>query len=84
MTTLEAMNCGIPVLLRDIPIYNNILFDYYEKELSVDGFIKTIEKLINDKDYYGRARANSWKGHLFYNREHVLQMWEEFYLSILK
>lgn len=84
MTILEAMNCGVPILLRDIPIYNNILFDYYEKELSVDGFIKTIEKLINDKEYYNKASENSWRGHLFYNREHVLQMWREFYLSILK
>lgn len=79
MTVLEAMNCHIPLLLRDLPIYENILFDYYQKDIDVDGFVKTITRLADDAEYYRKAGEDSWRGHLFYNREHVRQMWDEYY-----
>ncbi len=28
MTILEAMSCNKPLLLRDLPLYENILFDF--------------------------------------------------------
>ena len=31
MTILESMNANIPLLLRDLPEYKPILFDYYLK-----------------------------------------------------
>lgn len=83
MTILEAMNCKKPILLRDIPIYENILFDFYLKAASVDGFTEQINKLKNDKEYYAKAEEMSWKGHLFYNRENILSMWDNFYTEII-
>lgn len=79
MTILEAMNSKIPLLLRDIPIYENILFDYYLREDDVDGFVRALTSLRDDPAYYEKAQADSWRGHEFYNREHVLAMWDEFY-----
>lgn len=79
MTILEAMNSKIPLLLRDIPIYENILFDYYLREDGVDGFVSALTRLRDDPEYYAKAQADSWRGHEFYNREHVLSMWDEFY-----
>lgn len=83
MTILEAMNCKIPLLLRDIPIYENILFDYYLRETDNDGFVHTLERLAADPAFYDRAVADSWRGHEFYNRSHVLQMWDEFYSGLI-
>ena len=84
MTILEAMNCGIPILLRDIDIYKSILFDFYLSSDSVDNFVNTIEHLKNDKSFYQKASDMSDKGHNFYSRNHVATMWKDFYCKILK
>lgn len=84
MTILEAMCCNIPILLRDIPIYENILFDYYVKEPDCDGFVRALKRLSSDPAYYEEARAASMRGHAFYNREHVLSMWDAFYTRVIE
>ena len=82
MTILESMNCGIPILLRDIDIYENILFDFYLKGHQNNDFISIIDRLRNDTEFYDSASKISWKGHEFYSREHVANMWEEFYRKV--
>ena len=84
MTVLEAMCVNMPVVLRELPIYENILFDFYQAEKDVDGFVKLLSKLKNDKAFYEKCSADSKKGNEYYKKEHILQMWEEFYLSVLK
>ena len=83
MTILEAMCVNVPILLRDLPIYNNILFDFYYRENDIDGFVRELQKLRADKSYYEQGVENSKRGNQFYSKEHVLQMWDEFYTSIL-
>jgi len=82
MTVLESMNCAIPILLRDIDIYENILFDFYLKGFQNNDFIAMINRLKNDKEFYDYASKMSWKGHEFYSKEHVSKMWKEFYLKV--
>ncbi len=82
MAILEAMNCGTPILLRDLDIYPDILFDFYLKANDVPGFAKEIRRLQTDPCYRRKARENSYRGHLFYSKEHVTQMWRGFYSSI--
>jgi 1,2-diacylglycerol-3-alpha-glucose alpha-1,2-galactosyltransferase len=82
MSILEAMNTYTPVLLRDLELYEDILFDYYLKEHDNEGFIKAIEKLKNDSDYYKYAKDKAIRGHKFYSRENVLDMWKEFYKRV--
>ncbi len=84
MTILEAMNCRVPLLLRDIPIYEDILFDYYLKAEDNDGFAKILDRLRHDEEYYCQAVEHSWKGHCFYNKEHVLSMWKDFYTETVR
>lgn len=84
MTILEAMNCRVPLLLRDIPIYENILFDYYLRAADNDGFFAELNKLRSDPAYYDAAVEKSWRGHCFYNRKHVLAMWDAFYSGLVK
>ena len=82
MTILEAMCVHIPILLRDLEIYNDILFDYYYRETSVDGFIRELEKLRTDKAYYASGVEASIRGNAFYSKEHVVKMWDEFYTKV--
>lgn len=82
MTILESMCVNIPVLLRDLDIYPDILFDFYSKSNSVEGFIAEIEKLQSDKEYYAQQCEASKRGNQFYSKEHVAQMWDEFYSMV--
>ncbi len=83
MTILEAMCTHTPVLLRDLDIYHDILFDFYRREKDVKGMYKAIKKLKNDPDYYHESVEMAVKGNKFYSKEHVLKMWENFYTMVL-
>ncbi len=82
MTILEAMNCKIPILLRDLDIYPEILFDFYLKGKNNNEFKTLLQQLNYNKDFYKQCCDNSWKGHKFYSKENVLKMWFDFYTKI--
>jgi len=84
MSILEAMNTYTPILLRDLELYEDILFDYYIKEHDNEGFISAIEKLKNDSSYYEQAKEKAIRGHNFYSRENVLSMWKIFYEKVCR
>ena len=79
MTILEAMNINKPILLRNLEIYNEILFDFYLKGNDNNDFINEILKLIYDEEYYKYAESQSKKGSIFYSEENVSKMWDNFY-----
>jgi 1,2-diacylglycerol-3-alpha-glucose alpha-1,2-galactosyltransferase len=82
MTILESMNCGVPILLRDLDIYKDILFDYYLKGSGNDEFIAELRRLQQDPQYYQMASDRSFEGHQFYSRNHVAKMWQSFYSAV--
>lgn len=84
MTILEAMNCSKPVLLRDIDIYENILFDFYIKGNNNDDFVNIINLLSYNKEYYENAVIASKKGHDYYSESTVANTWDDFYSGLLK
>ncbi|GAB6106505.1 glycosyltransferase family 4 protein [Fusibacter bizertensis] len=84
MTVLEAMNVGIPMLLRDLELYENILFDYYLRANDNDTFSNLIKKLSSDTSYYKNWAMQSQKGSDFYCRDSVGKMWEEYYAQMLE
>ena len=45
----------------------------------MDAFVSTLKQLREDPDFYQRSAHASFAGHEFYSREHVGQMWKEFY-----
>lgn len=82
MTVLESMNCEVPILLRDLDIYENILFDFYLKANNNEDFIKLINRLRRDEEFYSLASAMSGKGRVYYCKENVSRMWQEFYCKV--
>jgi 1,2-diacylglycerol-3-alpha-glucose alpha-1,2-galactosyltransferase len=84
MIILEAFNCKLPILLRDLDIYPDVFFDYYIKGSNNDEFINEIIKLKNDSQCYNYSCEQSWKGHKFYSAENVLSMWKEFYNKAMR
>ena len=84
MTILEAVNLHVPLVLRDLDLYKDILFDRYMHANDNDGFKNCLLKLKNDSDVYAKYQNESRLLSEFYSKEHVLNMWREFYLSAYK
>ena len=82
MTVLEASNCKIPILLRDIELYKGILDGYYLKASDIKSFKDQINKLKNDNAYYESAVLMSEKCAQYYSEENVAKMWKSYYNKI--
>ncbi len=84
MCILEAMCVNIPILTRDLEIYNDILMDFYLSGNNNNDFKNILIKLKNDKDFYTQMCNKSKEGNIFYSKENVLNMWHEFYSDCVK
>jgi len=84
MTILEAIKCGLPILIRDLPIYDNILYHYPLRGKNNEEFIQIIRQLSNDIGYYNEAASQSQKCSDLYSEEKVAGYWKHYYHAILK
>ncbi len=84
MAILEALSCKKPILLRDIELYKDILFEYYLKGTSPDSFAAQIRMIQDLGPTYQEFADKSWQCHNIYSETGVLKMWDEFYTSILE
>lgn len=84
MSILEAVNTEKPLVLRDLDLYHEILFDKYLSGKNVDDFEKNILALKNDKVLYKKYVKMSAEISDFYSREHVLKIWTSFYEKIFR
>ena len=84
MSILEAINSSKPLLLRDLDLYKDILFEKYMKGTNNDEFVSKLKDLKNDKKLYNKYSKLSNEISEFYSKEHVLEIWKEFYQSIVK
>lgn len=82
MAILEAINSSKPLLLRDLKLYEDILFNKYIKGKNVNEFANAIKKLSTDDKYYKHQSKLSDEISKYYSKEHVLQMWIDFYTKI--
>ena len=83
MSILEAINSSKPLLLRDLDLYRDILFEKYLKGNNNDEFVSKLNDLKNKKVYEKYSKLSSEISE-FYSKEHVLEIWKEFYQSIVK
>lgn len=84
MTILESMNCALPVLVRDLSIYDPILFDYALRGRETSDFVRILTQLKEEPDFYQRSAHASYEGHLRYSTESVGEEWKKFYCRILQ
>ncbi|MTT30790.1 glycosyltransferase [Terrilactibacillus sp. BCM23-1] len=82
MTVLEAMNCQIPILLRDLDLYQSILDGYYLKASNVDEFVSLIRRLEGESAVYKEAVHRSKSGAAYYSEERVVKLWKDMYLTL--
>ena len=83
MTILEAVNSHTPLLLRDLVLYEDILFGNYLKGSNNKDFVKQLKNLKNDDTLYKKYQKKSKEISDYYSMENVLKLWEEFYTNIV-
>lgn len=81
MVILEALCVSKPLLLRDIDVYPDILFDYYAKGKDNSEFAYLINNLQSDKSSYNNLVEKSKKCHDFYSKEKIVEKWKSLYLE---
>lgn len=84
MTILEAISTDTPILLRDLELYEDILFNKYLKGHTNEDFINIITMLTKDKNEYRKQVENAKEISKFYSKDNVYKMWKDFYKNILK
>lgn len=82
MTILEAVNINKPLLLRDLSLYEDILFKKYLMGHDNKDFINKINELKNDEKLYKKYSDYSKEISEFYSKENVLKLWIDFYTKI--
>ena len=82
MVILEAVNLDKPLVLRDLDLYEDILFKKYLKGHNNSDFVNNLKSLKEDSRLYKKMQANSKEIANFYSKEHVSKLWKEFYTRI--
>lgn len=84
MSILEAVNSRTPLLLRNLYLYKDILLNQYLSASNNDDFITLIQQLKDNPILYATTQLYSKNISEYYSKEHVKEMWKNFYLSIVK
>lgn len=84
MTILEACSTDTPILLRNLELYEDILFKKYLCADNNKEFAKLIKLYKDNKKVYNEQVENAKYISNFYSKDNIYKMWKEFYTSILK
>lgn len=84
MSILEAVNLHKPILLRNLELYEDILFHKYLYGENNEDFSEQLKKLSKDKDLYEKASKFSKEISDYYSKEHVADLWRDFYVKVSK
>jgi len=79
MSILEAMCCKLPVLVRDISLYQSILENACLTGRDPASFADAIGRLGRDPGFYSNWREKAWQCHLRYSEERALDEWRQLY-----
>ncbi len=82
MAILEACSAGVPMLLRNLELYEDILFHQYLQAHDNEGFTELLQQLKDDKEVMAKAHdyAKAIKTH--YSRENVAKIWIDYYQKV--
>lgn len=82
MAILESCSSGVPMLLRDLDLYEDILFHKYLHAHDNEGFIDLLQKLKSDEEVMNQAREYSAFIKNHYSRDNVAKLWIDYYHKV--
>ena len=83
MSVLEAAVCDKPILLRDLELYEPVFFKHYLSAHNVDGFVKIIEQLSTNKEFYQQSLEHPQWLKNYYRKDAILKQWEDYYQEVI-
>lgn len=84
MAILEAINAGLPLVLRDLELYEKIYFTDYLRARNNEEFEKLLCSLRDDDAVRKKAIEASKKIASDYSEEHVAKLWIDYYRRIVE
>ena len=84
MTILESASTNTPFLLRDIELYEEILFKKYVCAGDNEGFASMIRRFADDKEFYREQIGNAAYISDYYSEPKIYAMWKKFYLDCIE
>ncbi|MFD1464639.1 glycosyltransferase family 4 protein [Lapidilactobacillus mulanensis] len=79
MSVLEAFSCGVPVLLRNLELYEAIISGKYAGADDLTGFDQQLHQLIADPEYYDQYQKLARSAAVQYSPDHLAVIWRQFY-----
>jgi 1,2-diacylglycerol-3-alpha-glucose alpha-1,2-galactosyltransferase len=84
MSVLEAAVATKPILLRNLPLYQPVFFDYYLNAPSIEGFVKIIKQVVDDPMAYQKALELTKALQTAYRQDTILKQWEDYYQKVVQ
>jgi len=82
MAILEAVNLHKPLILRDLELYEDILFHNYMAGHDNHDFEKLIRACKEEPEVYQKGQQMSKAISDYYSKENVLKIWIDFYTRV--
>ena len=79
LTTLEALECGLPVIGFDIPANRNLIVNHKTGKIikcyDIDEYAQILLKMIKEKDLLKQYQKNIPKSIKKFNKESIIKEW---------
>ncbi|KRL00248.1 glycosyl transferase group 1 [Liquorilactobacillus capillatus DSM 19910] len=79
MSVLEAFSCGLPVVLRDLTLYQAIIAGSYLSARNVDEMERGIKELVGDERKLSELHNKALEMSTKYSEDRLAQRWYSFY-----
>ncbi|MCR5718899.1 MAG: glycosyltransferase family 4 protein [Oscillospiraceae bacterium] len=79
MAVLEAANCELPILLRDLGDYHRLYNDLCLYAGSGTGFVEKLRYLHTHPDFCRQQSKKATQLSHLYSEEHIYSLWKKFY-----
>jgi 1,2-diacylglycerol-3-alpha-glucose alpha-1,2-galactosyltransferase len=84
MAILEASNVHLPILVRDLALYEDILFGHVLTGDDVTSFSKALTSLAENTEIYDFWANETAEIEKFYSADHVSKIWIDFYQKVVR
>lgn len=82
MSILEAVNLHKALVLRNLELYEDILFKKYLAGKDNQEFVELIRKLKSQPEIYAQSEEYAKEISEFYSKENVVKIWIDFYTKV--
>lgn len=82
MAILESCSANVPMLLRDLELYEDILFHKYLQAHDNAGFVALLRKLKDDEATKKQSKDYSAFIKNHYSRDNIAKIWIEYYQKV--